>query len=103
MEAVCRLEGGKRLVSVLSVDRMFDSPEIRDEIAAQLGDEATGAEEAGEMAQVDDSRGDEELFVVFRPRRGGVCRRGRPGSGDHSGAGGADPGPEDVRASSKGW
>jgi purine-binding chemotaxis protein CheW len=69
VESVCRLEGGKRLVSVLSVNRMFDSPEIRSEIAAQLGDEPTETtgttEGAGEMAQVDDSRGDEELFVVF--------------------------------------
>jgi purine-binding chemotaxis protein CheW len=69
VEAVCRLEDGKRLVSVLSVNRMFDSPEIRSELAAQLNDQATEATEAtegvGEMAQVDDSRGDEELFVVF--------------------------------------
>ena len=69
VESVCRLDGGARLVSVLSVNRMFDSPEIRSEIAAQLGDEAAPAIEAtegvGEMAQVDDSRGDEELFVVF--------------------------------------
>lgn len=73
VEAVCRLEGGQRLVSVLSVDRMFDSPEIRRELAARLAAEAaeTGTEteaeteEVGEMAQVDDSRGDEELFVVF--------------------------------------
>jgi purine-binding chemotaxis protein CheW len=71
VEAVCRLEGGKRLVSVLSIDRMFDSPEIRSEIAARLDEEdapdsADSIEEEGEMAQVDDSRGDEELFVVFR-------------------------------------
>jgi purine-binding chemotaxis protein CheW len=69
VEAVCRLEGGSRLVSVLSVNRMFDSPEILRELADRLGDDATVAtdptEKAGEMAQVDDSRGDEELFVVF--------------------------------------
>jgi purine-binding chemotaxis protein CheW len=70
VEAVCRLEGGKRLVSVLSIDRMFDSPEIRNELAARLADEAgdstNAAEGVREMTQVDDSRGDEELFVVFR-------------------------------------
>lgn len=65
VEAVCRLEDGQRLVSVLSVNRMFDSPEIRSEIAAQLGDDAAETTEGvGEMAR-DDSRGDEELFVVF--------------------------------------
>jgi purine-binding chemotaxis protein CheW len=61
---VCRLEDGKRLVSVLSVDRMFDSPEVRSEIA-----EHQEQEERPAMAQeqhVDDGRGDEELFVVFR-------------------------------------
>jgi purine-binding chemotaxis protein CheW len=63
VESVVRLEDGKRLVSVLSVNRMFDSPEVRQEIA-------DNTQEAPEMAQergtVDDGRGDEELFVVFR-------------------------------------
>nr|WP_296070905.1 chemotaxis protein CheW [uncultured Actinoplanes sp.] len=65
VESVCRLEDGKRLVSVLSVNRMFDSPEVRTEIA-----EHQGGEEMPEMSQesrgADDGRGDEELFVVFR-------------------------------------
>jgi purine-binding chemotaxis protein CheW len=65
VESVVRLEDGKRLVSVLSVNRMFDSPEVRNEIAEHQGGEG-GAEmtEAGQRA--DDGRGDEELFVVFR-------------------------------------
>ncbi|MFC7527180.1 chemotaxis protein CheW [Actinoplanes sp. GCM10030250] len=64
VESVCRLEDGKRLVSVLSVSRMFDSPEVRDEIADYQGDqrEMTGDRTATD----DDGRGDEELFVVFR-------------------------------------
>jgi purine-binding chemotaxis protein CheW len=67
VEAVCRLVGGKRLVSVLGVDRMFDSPDLRDALAAQVRAEPTdSSEEAGGMANVDDGRGDEELFVVFR-------------------------------------
>jgi purine-binding chemotaxis protein CheW len=67
VEAVCRLDGGQRLVSVLSIERMFDSVALRDELAAGLGRETNdSAEEADDMAQVDDSRGDEELFVVFR-------------------------------------
>ena len=65
VESVCRLEDGKRLVSVLNVNRMFDSPEVRNEIA-----EHYSREEPPEMAEeqriVDDGRGDEELFVVFR-------------------------------------
>ncbi|MCY1140268.1 chemotaxis protein CheW [Actinoplanes sp. Pm04-4] len=63
VESVCRLEDGKRLVSVLSVNRMFDSPEVRSEIA-----EHQDREEGPGMAeeQADDGRGDEELFVVFR-------------------------------------
>jgi purine-binding chemotaxis protein CheW len=63
VESVVRLEEGKRLVSVLSVNRMFDSPEVRQELAEQW-------EESPEMSEeqqvTDDGRGDEELFVVFR-------------------------------------
>jgi purine-binding chemotaxis protein CheW len=64
VESVCRLEDGKRLVSVLSVNRMFDSPEVRDEIADYRGDDELDM--SGEQDAVDDGRGDEELFVVFR-------------------------------------
>ena len=65
MESVCRLEDGKRLVSVLSVNRMFDSPEVRSEIA----EHRAKREETRRWPQntaSDDGRGDEELFVVFR-------------------------------------
>ncbi|MEU4621490.1 chemotaxis protein CheW [Actinoplanes sp. NPDC023801] len=65
VESVCRLEDGKRLVSVLSVSRMFDSPEVRDEIAdyRREDEQDMGADSA---SAADDGRGDEELFVVFR-------------------------------------
>ena len=65
VESVCRLEDGKRLVSVLSVNRMFDSPEVRHEIAEHQG---TGDEPEmdGDQGATDDGRGDVELFVVFR-------------------------------------
>jgi purine-binding chemotaxis protein CheW len=56
IESVCRLEDGKRLVSVLSVNRMFDSPEIREEMVAK----------EGEPDVAEGEQGDEELFVVFR-------------------------------------
>ncbi|MBB2942352.1 purine-binding chemotaxis protein CheW [Actinoplanes lutulentus] len=76
VESVCRLEDGRRLVSVLSVKAMFDllsvnamfdllganamvgSPEVPDEIGG-------GREEKQEMP-VEEDRTDEELFVVFR-------------------------------------
>jgi purine-binding chemotaxis protein CheW len=64
VESVVRLEDGKRLVSVLSVNRMFDSPEVRHEIG-----EHQSQEDESQMAQEqesDDGRGGEELFVVFR-------------------------------------
>jgi purine-binding chemotaxis protein CheW len=63
VESVVRLEDGKRLVSVLSVNRMFDSPEVRQEIAEQWED---APEMTQEQQATDDGRGDEELFVVFR-------------------------------------
>ncbi|MFI1989206.1 chemotaxis protein CheW [Actinoplanes sp. NPDC020271] len=64
VESVCRLEDGKRLVSVLSVNRMFDSPEVRDELAEYRDDDQEAI--MGRPGEVDDGRGDEELFVVFR-------------------------------------
>ncbi len=65
VESVCRLEDGKRLVSVLSVNRMFDSPEVRNEIADYQGDDEMMPQQQSATAG-DDGRGDEELFVVFR-------------------------------------
>ncbi len=62
--SVCRLDDGKRLVSVLSVDRMFDSPEIRTELAAHAAPEDEVVMPR-EPSTTDDGRGDEELFVVF--------------------------------------
>ncbi|WP_433296679.1 chemotaxis protein CheW [Actinoplanes sp. CA-030573] len=64
VESVVRLEDGKRLVSVLSVNRMFDSPEVRNELAEHQGGKETA--EMTEDQRADDGRGDEELFVVFR-------------------------------------
>ncbi|MEV0565981.1 chemotaxis protein CheW [Dactylosporangium sp. NPDC050588] len=65
VESVCRLEGGKRLVSVLSVNRMFDSPEVRRELQQRQDGEPL-PEQTEEQEMADDGRGDEELFVVFR-------------------------------------
>lgn len=65
--AICRLEGGKRLVSILSAEAMFDQPAI----AAAL-ESAEHAAAEGETAMTgQDSRTaahtqDQEQFVVFR-------------------------------------
>jgi purine-binding chemotaxis protein CheW len=64
--SVCRLEDGHRLVSVLSLDRMFDAPGLRAELAEHVGDDAVEGTTEMNDAGVNDGRGDEELFVVFR-------------------------------------
>jgi purine-binding chemotaxis protein CheW len=72
VESVCRLDDGKRLVSVLSLERMFDAAAVRAELAEHLAaaedaaGDAVASEEGDEMELADDGRGDEELFVVFR-------------------------------------
>jgi purine-binding chemotaxis protein CheW len=79
VESVCRLEDGKRLVSVLSVEQMF----ARDDLESTLRTVAGGVDhhagtsdhsEEGVMARelldragpTDDETGDDELLVVFR-------------------------------------
>jgi purine-binding chemotaxis protein CheW len=57
--SICRLEGGKRIVGVLSPDRLFRSDLVRRVIAAD--DAAAG--ETTEMARRDMN---EEQFIVFR-------------------------------------
>jgi purine-binding chemotaxis protein CheW len=64
--SVCRLEDGARLVSVLSLDRMFDAPGLRAELAEHAGEEAVEGTTTMDDDGVMDGRGDEELFVVFR-------------------------------------
>ncbi|HWH01424.1 MAG TPA: chemotaxis protein CheW [Pilimelia sp.] len=66
VESVCRLDDGKRLVSVLSIDRMVDTAAVRADLAALADGDTTGPEEGAGMELADDGRGDEELFVVFR-------------------------------------
>jgi purine-binding chemotaxis protein CheW len=71
VEAICRLEQGKRLVSVLSVERMFAREGLRAAVQEVVGDPAVTAEdeEVGAMAdarQQESGDGDDELLVVFR-------------------------------------
>ena len=58
VRAICRLQDGRRLVSILSAERMFNSDELRKVVGN--GGEAEMAEEA---TRADDI---EEQFVVFR-------------------------------------
>lgn len=65
--AICRLAGGKRLVSILSAEKMFDQPAI-----AQVIEDALQGADAKETTMAGaDNRGaahndDQEQFVVFR-------------------------------------
>lgn len=63
IQSICRLDKGRRLVSVLSATRMFDLDEVRQAVAA-AGEEGVMADETDNrlMAASDD----EEQFVVFR-------------------------------------
>jgi purine-binding chemotaxis protein CheW len=82
VEAVCRLEDGARLVSVISVQRMFERDDLRTAVRDATGPDGetdlTVTEGADEMARdagrtPDDANpgdgtadGDDELLVVFR-------------------------------------
>jgi purine-binding chemotaxis protein CheW len=61
--SICRLDEGKRLVSILSAQKMFKVDKVLDAVKAAHGnrEEAT-MDERQESAKVDD----EEQFVVFR-------------------------------------
>jgi purine-binding chemotaxis protein CheW len=61
VRAICRLQDGRRLVSILSAERMFNTDELR-KVVQDGGDDAM----AEEGTRTDDSDDDEEQFVVFR-------------------------------------
>jgi purine-binding chemotaxis protein CheW len=60
LQAICRLDGGRRLVSVLSPDRLFRHDVVTDAVA-----EGERAREAG-MAGERQAATDEQQFIVFR-------------------------------------
>ena len=68
LEAVCRLDGGARIVTVLSVDALLDHEALRGELEeTDLEDEDMQARRdrsAGDSVQVED----EEQLVIFRLR-----------------------------------
>jgi len=69
VDSVCRLDSGKRLVSVLSVDRMFSQDGLREQLAGiDTGIDSIEEEFglASGAAGADEHDGDDELLVVFR-------------------------------------
>ncbi len=63
IQAICRLQEGRRLVSVLSVEKMFDTSALRKLAATE--DEGMRAEGRQDGDERQDAA-DEEQFVVFR-------------------------------------
>jgi purine-binding chemotaxis protein CheW len=63
IRSICRLDDGKRLVSILSAGQMFNVTEVRKLIGESEGSEAMANEQADVAATEND---DEEQFVVFR-------------------------------------
>ncbi|WP_432519331.1 chemotaxis protein CheW [Kineococcus sp. SYSU DK006] len=64
VQSVCRLEDGKRLVSVLSADSLVDVGALADLDTENAVVTRTRDEQEDDV--VDDGRGDDELLVVFR-------------------------------------
>ena len=62
--AICRLEGGKRLVSILSAEAMFSRAELSEAVQQARERETDARTEA--MTGNANSAADEEQFVVFR-------------------------------------
>ena len=60
LQAICRLDGGRRLVSVLSPDRLFRHDVVTDAVAE--GERAREADMAGDRQAATD----EQQFIVFR-------------------------------------
>jgi purine-binding chemotaxis protein CheW len=64
LQAICRLDGGRRLVSVLSPDRLFRHDIVSNVVAE--GERAREAEMADDMAAGRQAATDEQPFIVFR-------------------------------------
>jgi purine-binding chemotaxis protein CheW len=68
ISGICRLDDGRRLVSIISAERMFSHPAVRDAIAAaDAQSQGEGAMGEDRTAASDDDVNDDELqVVVFR-------------------------------------
>jgi len=64
IEAICRLEDGRRLVSVLSAAALFDAESLRDGLARAM--EHGEGEETEEDADMADTAADEIQMVVYK-------------------------------------
>lgn len=64
IQAICRLQGGERLVSVLSAETMFDIRDLKEVVGATEDGMTTMEIDSGEPR--DRIAADEEQFVVFR-------------------------------------
>jgi purine-binding chemotaxis protein CheW len=64
LQAICRLDGGRRLVSVLSPDRLFRHDIVSNVVAE--GERAREAEMADDMEAGRQAATDEQPFIVFR-------------------------------------
>jgi purine-binding chemotaxis protein CheW len=65
-EAICRLDGGKRLVTILSAERMFRDTALRAAIATAVEHETVQEDVMADSQSLADTTDDEEQFVVFR-------------------------------------
>jgi purine-binding chemotaxis protein CheW len=63
---ICRLEGGKRLVSVLSASALFDTPAIAQALAQAAAQPQAAGDGEMQSAQLTPDGEAEEQFVVFR-------------------------------------
>jgi purine-binding chemotaxis protein CheW len=65
IDNICRMDGGKRLVSILLPDRLFLNSAIRDALSSTI--ETSGSSDMTREVDTTDGRvDDEEQFVVFR-------------------------------------
>lgn len=67
IESICRLDDGRRLVSVLSVDKLFQKEALREALAVGQGEGAEASMGARADEQADDAEAvEDEQLVVFR-------------------------------------
>ncbi len=64
IQSICRLDDGKRLVSILSAGRMFNVADVRKLVGGETEESEAMANDQGAAAAGGDD--DEEQFVVFR-------------------------------------
>jgi purine-binding chemotaxis protein CheW len=66
IQGICRLNGGKRLVSVLSAEALFENEVIRRAAAGGNSEENLGGAMASDQVAGEVTLAEEEQFVVFR-------------------------------------